>query len=107
MRIWSAFVWPSPPTRPKRWIRSRLFAPRWKKGSRPTSRFSGAFRSARRGARLLPLLAAKRNDDFFIAAPEDYATILDCLDRNLIGLGADLQSKLLACLHCFSINDCE
>ena len=41
------------------------------------------------------------------AAPEDYAAILDCLDRNLIGLGADLQSKLLACLHCFPINDRE
>ena len=47
----------------------------------------------------LPLLAAKRNDDFFIVTPEDYAAVFDRLDCNLVRLVADLQSKLLACLH--------
>src|ERR1700694_6006535 len=66
--------------------------------SRPTSPFPG---------HCAELLAAEQNDDFLIAAPEDYATVLDRLDRNLIGLGAVLQSKLLACLHRFSIDNGE
>ncbi len=53
------------------------------------------------------LFAAEQDDDFLIAARQDHPAVFDRFDRELIGLVAELQSKLLTLLHRFAIDDGE
>src|SRR5438105_15289841 len=55
----------------------------------------------------LRLLAAKRNDDLFVAAFKNYPAIFNSLDRNLVNLSADLEAALLTFRHGLAIDDRE
>ena len=51
------------------------------------------------------LFSAERHYDLFVVTSKDYPAILDSLDGDLINLSANLQTKLLAFLHRFAIDD--
>src|SRR5260370_25378515 len=53
------------------------------------------------------LLAAKRDDDLFVAAAKNYPAIFDSFDHDLVNLRSDLETKLLAFLHRFAVDDRE
>src|ERR1700736_1242432 len=66
---------------------------------------AGRLRSTSRCGEDAPLFAAKRHHDLFIVASQDHSAILNSLDRDLIDLSAYLETKLLAFLHRFAIDD--
>src|SRR5437660_1293146 len=51
------------------------------------------------------LFPAKWNDNLFVAASENNAAIFDSLDRDLIDLSANLETKLLAFAHRFAVDN--
>src|SRR5438270_7582333 len=51
------------------------------------------------------LFPAKWNDNLFVAASENNAAIFDSLDRDLIDLSANLETKLLAFPHGFAVDN--
>lgn len=51
------------------------------------------------------LLAPQMDNDGLIPTRENYAAILDCLDRHLICLRAYFEAELLAFLHRLSVHD--
>lgn len=51
------------------------------------------------------LFATQRDDDFLVLATEDHAAVFDSLDRNMINLGADLETELLPFRHRFAVDD--
>src|SRR3954466_16128857 len=53
------------------------------------------------------LFAPERDDDLFVAAPEDDAAVFDSLDRHLVDLRPDLQTELLTFGHCLAVDDRE
>src|SRR5256885_13386097 len=55
----------------------------------------------------LRLLPAERNDDFLVATGENDAAVFDRLDRELVSLVAQLQTKHLTFLHRFAVDDRE
>src|SRR5437763_14851734 len=51
------------------------------------------------------LFAVQRYCDFAAAPRQDHATVFDCLYRDLVGLGADLNPELLPFRHDLAIDD--
>jgi len=51
------------------------------------------------------LFPAKWNDNLFVAASENYPAIFNSFDRDLVNLGTDLETKLLAFAHRFAIDN--